>query len=137
MNKILSTLALVFMGSIAWAQQSPEHRIVFQHTTADTTAQKALMKQLGNMLSVSPTTQVEVVCHGPGLNMLVAQSSRVSENLAGFAARGVVFNACQFSMKERKVAPEQLLPSVKQVPAGIIYIVTMQEEGFHYIKSGF
>jgi hypothetical protein len=137
MKKILSILALVFAGSFAWAQQSPEHRIVFQHTTADTTAQKALMKQLGNMLSVSPTTQIEVVCNGPGLNMLVAQSSRVSEKLAGFAARGVVFNACQFSMKERKVAPEQLLPSVKQVPAGIIYIVTKQEEGFHYIKSGF
>ena len=137
MNKILTILALVFMGSIAWAQQGPEHRIVFQHTTADTTAQKALMKQLGNMLSVSPTTQIEVVCHGPGLNMLVAQNSRVAEKLAGFAARGVVFNACQFSMKERKVAPEQLLPSVKQVQAGIIYIVTKQEEGFHYIKSGF
>lgn len=137
MNKILTILALVFMGSIAWAQQNPEHRIVFQHTTADTTAQKALMKQLGNMLSVSPTTQIEVVCHGPGLNMLVAHSSRVAEKLAGFAARGVVFNACQFSMNERKVAPEQLLPAVQQVPAGIIYIVTKQEEGFHYIKSGF
>lgn len=137
MKKILTILALVFMGNFAWAQESPEHRIVFQHTTADTTAQKALMKQLGNMLSVSPTTQVEVVCHGPGLNMLVTQHSRVAETLAGFAARGVVFNACQFSMKERKVAPEQLLPSVTQVPAGIIYIVTKQEEGFHYIKSGF
>ena len=81
MKKILNILALVFMGNFVWAQQSPEHRIVFQHTTADTTAQKALMKQLGNMLSVSPTTQVEVVCHGPGLNMLVAQSSRVSRSL--------------------------------------------------------
>jgi intracellular sulfur oxidation DsrE/DsrF family protein len=69
--------------------------------------------------------------------MLVSDKSRVADNLNGFAARGVVFSACQFSMKERKVAPEQLLPSVKQVPAGIIYIVTKQEEGFHYIKSGF
>ena len=137
MNKILSILALVFMGSIAWAQESPEHRIVFQHTTADTTAQKALMKQLGNLLSVSPTTQVEVVCHGPGLNMLLSDKSRVAEKLAGFAARGVVFSACQFSMKERKVSADQLLPSATQVPAGIIYIVTKQEEGFHYIKSGF
>ncbi len=137
MKKILTILALVFAGSFAWAQHSPEHRIVFQHTTADTTAQKALMKQLGNLLSVSPTTQIEVVCHGPGLNMLVADKSRVADKLAGFAARGVVFNACQFSMKERKVAPEQLLPAVQQVPAGIIYIVTKQEEGFHYIKSGF
>jgi intracellular sulfur oxidation DsrE/DsrF family protein len=40
-------------------------------------------------------------------------------------------------MKERKVSADQLLPGVQQVPAGIIYIVTKQEEGFHYIKSGF
>lgn len=137
MKKFLTTLALVLLSAAAWAQTAPEHRIVFQHTTADTTAQKALMKQLGNMLSVSPTTQVEVVCHGPGLNMLVSDKCRVADKLSGFAARGVVFSACQFSMKERKVSADQLLPGVQQVPAGIIYIVTKQEEGFHYIKSGF
>lgn len=137
MKRLILFVALALLSQNAWAQSAPEHRIVFQHTTGDTTASKALMKQLGNMLSVSPTSQIEVVCHGPGLDMLTSTKSRVGSKVAEFASKGVVFNACQFSMKERNVLADQLLPSSKQVPAGIIYLVTKQEQGFHYIKSGF
>lgn len=137
MKRLITLFALLLLVQSAWAQSAPEHRIVFQHTTGDTTASKALMKQLGNMLSVSPTTQIEIVCHGPGLDMLTSTKSRIAPKVAEFSAKGVVFSACQFSMKERNVSADQLLPSVKQVPAGILYVVTKQEQGFHYIKSGF
>ncbi len=143
MKTAFTALVLCFAAPAAWAQSAvpihstPEHRIVFQHTTGYTTASKALMKQLGNMLSVSPTSQIEIVCHGPGLDMLVQSKSRIAAKIAEFSAKGVVFNACQFSMRERSVTPDQLLPQVQQVPAGIIYIVSKQELGFNYIKSGF
>lgn len=113
------------------------HKIVFQLTTADTTAHKALMKQLANITSVSPKTKIEVVCHGPGLDMLRNDKSIVSTKIEKFAAQGVVFNVCQFSMKERDVAAEQILSSAKFVEAGILYIVDLQSKGWFYIKSGF
>ncbi|HRD40426.1 MAG TPA: hypothetical protein PLC65_17485, partial [Bacteroidia bacterium] len=84
------------------ASSKPEHKIIFQLTTGDTTAHKQLMKQFSNILSVSPTTQIEVVCHGPGLDMLVAGKTIVGDKIKLMAEKGVAFKACEFSMKERK-----------------------------------
>lgn len=113
------------------------YQIVFQLTTADTTAHKALMKQLANITSVSPKTKIEVVCHGPGLDMLRNDKSVVSTKIEQFANQGVVFNVCEFSMKERSVSSNQILPTAKFVEAGILYIVGLQSKGWFYIKSGF
>ncbi len=118
------------------AQGSADHKIVFQLTSNDTLAHKALMKQLGNILTLSPTTKLEVVCHGPGLSMLVNQTSIVTEKISEFSEKGVDFMACQFSMKERKVAKEELHLNAKIVPGGILEIVQKQEQGWSYIKSG-
>lgn len=112
-------------------------KIIFQLSAGDTLAHKALMKQLGNITSVEPTTQIEVVCHGPGLDMLRKDKSTVAAKVDEFTQKGVVFNACEFSMKERNVKAEEILPSARFVKAGIIYIVTKQREGWSYIKAGF
>lgn len=112
-------------------------KIVFQLSTGDTLAHKALMKQLGNITSVEPGVKIEVVCHGPGLDMLRKDKSTVADKINEYTQKGIVFNACEFSMKERNVSPEQILPSAKYVKAGIVYIVNKQREGWSYIKSGF
>ena len=48
------------------------HRIVFQLSSGDSLAHKSLMKQLNNFISIAPKSKIEVVCHGPGLDILVA-----------------------------------------------------------------
>lgn len=113
------------------------HRIIFQLTTADTLSHKALMKQLGNITSVAPGTQIEVVCHGPGLDMLHLDKSVVLEKLKQFAGPNIHFMACEFSMKERNVPVEKITPVAGFVKAGILEIVSKQEQGWSYIKSGF
>lgn len=113
------------------------HKIVFQLTSNDTTAHKSLMKQLNNITSVAPTTKIEVVCHGPGLDMLVSDKTIVLEKIKQLKAIGVDFIACEFSIKERNVPIEKIIPEAGFVKAGIIEIVTKQEQGWSYIKSGF
>lgn len=131
-------MTLAFVCASGYAQgRGGAHKIVFQLSVNDTLAHKALMKQLGNILSVAPDTKIEIVCHGPGLEMLQKEKSIVAEKVAGFSARGVDFRACEFSMKERKVEKSQILPSAGFVEAGIIEIVSKQEQGWSYIKSGF
>lgn len=141
---VMRTILLLFLSSFLFAsttfsqeKSSEPLKIVFQLTTSDTTAHKALMKQLGNITSVKPDTKIEVVCHGPGLDMLRSDRSIVADKVKGFAAKGVAFNACEFSLKERKVTKEAILPVAGYVEAGIIHIVTRQTEGWHYIKAGF
>jgi len=113
------------------------HKIVFQLTTNDTMAHKSLMKQLSNITSVAPTTKIEVVCHGPGLDMLVTGKTVVQEKIKQLKVIGVDFVACEFSIKERNVPIEKIIPEAGFVKAGIIEIVTKQEQGWSYIKSGF
>jgi intracellular sulfur oxidation DsrE/DsrF family protein len=152
MKKIFFALFSLFISLSVFAQPKCEEtqfstaektqiqeplKIVFQLSIGDTLAHKALMKQIGNITSVEPTTLIEVVCHGPGLDMLRKDKSTVTKKIDEFSQKGVVFNACEFSMKERNVTSEQIISSSKFVKAGIIYIVTKQREGYSYIKSGF
>jgi intracellular sulfur oxidation DsrE/DsrF family protein len=88
---LLFLLMLVGSSSLMHAQSrseaKPEHKIIFQLTTGDTTAHKQLMKQFGNILSVSPTTKIEVVCHGAGLEMLVIGKTIVEDKIKLFSEK--------------------------------------------------
>jgi intracellular sulfur oxidation DsrE/DsrF family protein len=142
MKKIFGFLFFFLVAVIVHGQETPlnkkVHKIVFQLSTGDTLAHKALMKQINNITTVAPTTLIEVICHGPGLSMIVKNTSIVSEKVTAFQQLHTIqFYACEFSMQERKVVKENILPSVGFVPAGIIAIVTRQEEGWSYIKAGF
>jgi len=113
------------------------HRIVFQVASGDSMVHKQLMKQLGNILNVAPGTQLEVVCHGPGLDMLIAEKTVVAEKIKALHAKGINFQACEFSMKDRNVEKSQMIADASYVPYAIIHIATRQEQGWSYIKSGF
>jgi len=132
---ILSFLFLITLVNIS--AQSNKHQIVFQMVTSDTLAHKAFMKQLGNIHSVSPESSIKVVVHGPGLDMISIKKSIVTKSIQNAIEHGVVFEVCEFSMKERKVEKSEVLPFVQYTPAGIIRIVELQDQGFKYIKSGF
>ena len=140
-NIITSLFLLLFAFSIN-AQKNkldsnkPEHKIVFQLTTGDTTSHKQLIKQFNNILSVSPSTKIEVVCHGAGLDMLISDKTIVEEKIKLLSEKGVVFNACEFSIKERKVDRTKIILVAGFVPAGIVEIVSKQEQGWSYIKAG-
>lgn len=119
------------------SEKKTVHKIIFQITTEDTLAQKALMKQLNNILTLAPDTKLEVVCHGPGLNMLVSGKTIVQDKVQQMKKKGVEFVACEFSMSERNIPKDKIIPEAGFVKGGIIEIVTKQEEGWSYIKSGF
>ncbi len=137
MKYIVALLITLAAFGKASAQYDGDYKIIFQLATADTLAHKALMKQIKNITSVAPQTQIEVVCHGPGLSILQKSKSVVPDKIANFSKKGIVFNACEFSMSERNVPAEDILPEAGFVKAGILEIVSKQQEGWFYIKAGF
>jgi hypothetical protein len=151
MKKLLVAALLLIVGSSVNAQNEKHvcpgdemksekkavHKIIFQITTEDTPAQKALMKQLNNILTLAPDTKLEVVCHGPGLNMLVSGKTIVQDKIQQMKKKGVEFVACEFSMSEINVSKDKIISDAGFVKGGIIEIVTKQEEDWSYIKSGF
>lgn len=133
----LALLAFSFADAGAQTNQQAPRQILFQLTTADTLAHKALMKQVNNILTVAPDTKIEIVCHGPGISMMQVDKSVVKPQVDQYAQKGVVFSVCAFSLKERNVTREQILTQAQFIPAGIIHIVDQENSGWTYIKAGF
>lgn len=117
--------------------ENKQHKVVFQLSSEDTLVHKSLMKQLNNIITVAPDSKIEVVCHGPGLNMLISGKTIVQEKINQLKKRNIVFVACEFSMSERNIPKEKIIPEAGFVPYAIIEIVSRQEEGWSYIKPGF
>ena len=138
MKKLLILFALVLSSISLVAQQTEhQHHLVIQLASGDTLEHKMLMKQLKNLQEASPTTEVEVVCHGPGLDLLVTGHTTMAAKVTEFAGKGVHFLACENTMKDRHVERSQLLPGAGTVSSAIIHIMERQEDGWSYVKAGF
>lgn len=120
------------------AQTTETHtKIVFQMSSPDTLVHKSLMKQLNNILSVAPQTKIKVVCHGPGIYILVPDQSNATLTIQRLQLRGVEFIGCEFSIEERKISSDRMLKGISYAKAGILEIAKLQDEQWRYIKSGF
>ncbi len=138
MKKLLLLLVLFLGTTGVFAQDAPrQHRIVMQLTSGDTLVHKNLMKQFKNMKEAAPTMQIEVVCHGPGMDLLMSDRSIVQAKLKEFATQGIIFLACENTIKERNLDRSKVILEAGYVKAGIIHIVERQEDGWSYIKAGF
>lgn len=144
MKNILLLTVLLLATNITFAQTrktakakpAKVHKIIYQLTNGDAEIHKALMRQLGHVLEAAPTAKIEVVCHGPGLDMLVENKTAVKDKIAEFSAKDVKFFACENTLKQKNIDRTAIVTEAGFVPAGIIYIVERQEQGWSYIKAG-
>jgi uncharacterized protein len=139
---ILLPIMFVFLSILARAQQSPEvidlkkHKIVIQFADSDSLAQVRVTQQIGNVRRCWPNADIEIVCLAGGLDLLMTSKSKASEEVAGWTAEGVVFAACNNTMKNRNIKKEDLLSHAVVVPSAIVELATKQEQGWSYFRSG-
>ncbi len=139
-KNLLMTLIVSMLAFVSNAQSGTsgkQHKIVFHLMNDDTTVHKMLMKQVNNVLVAAPDSKIEVVCHGPGINLLVTEKTKEREKIQQYKDKGVVFAACENTLKEKNIAKDKIIPEAIFVPAALIEIVTRQEEGWSYIKAGY
>ena len=82
------------------------------------------------------TTEVLVVAHSKGLGMLLKENNTMADRMKEMAGSGVVFAACENTMKKKNVSKDQLLPFATTTDSGVAEVVRKQEAGWSYIKSG-
>lgn len=140
LTKYLLVYALIaLIGNTAQAQSNTfkKHLIVMQLTSADTMVHKGLMKQLNNLKTGwGDTVNIEVVCHGPGIELLLSNKSKFSQQINQLQQKGIDFVACENTMLEKKINKTEILPNMIFVRMGIGEIILKQEQGWHYIKAG-
>ena len=139
---VLSLLLLISTIKIT-AQTTPsvpnlkKYKIVIQLTNGDTAVHRATVKQIFNALAAAPNSKIEVVCHNNGISFLQTAKTFQGDKIKELKGKGVVFVACENTLRERKIDKTEIVPEAGFVPAGIIEVVDKQTKGWSYLKAGF
>lgn len=122
----------------AQTTSNTNHRIVMQLSSKDTLVWKGLMNNLKHLKAAwGDSVQIEVIAHGPGIEMLMKNKTTQQEKINAFSKRGIVFMACENTLKEKNISKESIIAASRFVPMGLGEIVHKQEQGWSYIKVGF
>ncbi len=136
MNKIVLLIIVTIMISGSLIAQR-QHKVVFEITSADTADYRGVLRSVNNALKDAPGTKIEIVCHGPAIFMLVKEKSVLADAMQELQTKqGVSFAACANSMRKNNLDKSQLVPVATVVPNGVLEVVSKQEDGWSYIKSG-
>jgi len=116
---------------------SQSHRIVMEVSSDNPAVWEAAQNNAENLKkSLGEPTAIEVVAHGGGLGMLLLTNAGQAERLQKLSASGIVFAACENTMRRKNIARASLLPFVTTVDSGVAEVVRKQEAGWSYVKSG-
>lgn len=131
--KFLLVGALLISSSLLKAQS----KIVWDMPSGDTTQQRTLLRQVGNVLAAAPDTKIEIVFHGNAVYGLLKDTGYFKEQIINFHKKGVVMAVCNNALKMRNIHTNRVIPEAVIVPVAILELVKKQEEGWSYIKAGF
>lgn len=81
---------------------------------------KALMNHIKHLKnSWGDSVQIEVIAHGPGIEMLMATKTAQQKMIAEFKQMGVLFAGCENTLKQRNISKVDIIPEAGFVPSGI------------------
>jgi intracellular sulfur oxidation DsrE/DsrF family protein len=126
---------LTLIAGVSFGQQTS--RVVLHVQSADSIVHRSIVSQVSNIKKEIPDAQIELVCHGPGIEFLTNKNGVYARRLQNANLKDVVLVGCEFTMKQRNYKKEDLVPFVTTVPFGIVEILKKEQAGWLYIKLGF
>ncbi|HKW36824.1 MAG TPA: DsrE family protein [Burkholderiales bacterium] len=131
---LIAAVALSLAASGAWAQD----KVVYHFDGGLGQATKGL-RNINNHLEVDPKAKIIAVAHADGVDFLMEGAK---DRLGPFDARvqdlmsrGVKFQVCEITLRNRKLKKDQFIIGVDFVPSGVVQITHLQQkEGYAYLK---
>jgi intracellular sulfur oxidation DsrE/DsrF family protein len=135
---IFLLFTMVFSFHYCYAQtETKQHNIVIQLNTADTSAWSSTIGNIKNIQKIWLNhLQIEVVVHGKAINLLVKDKTYFANDIISLTKEGIVFVACENTMRKYKVVKSDLLLEANTVPSGVVEVILKQEQGWRYLKAG-
>ena len=135
--KISKVLAGIVI-SLAAVGASAQDKVAYHIDNTETQALKGL-RNVKNHIDTDPTAQITVVTHADGVDFLMAgakdrNGSDFSGPVAALKARGVKFEVCEITLKNRGIKKEQFIEEADFTPSGVVRLAKLQQQGFAYIK---
>ena len=136
--KVFAVKILLILGmALAFAQD----KVVYHIDNAEAQATKGL-RNVRNHLDVAPETKITVVTHANGVDFLMEGAKDKANPNIDYAtlvnalkARGVKFEVCEITLKNRNLTKNQFILDAEFTPSGVARIGQLQSrENFAYIK---
>ena len=131
---LLAVLTLSLASAACWGQE----KAVYHFDSGVEQATKGL-RNINNHLEVDPKARLVAVTHADGVDFLMEGAK---DRFGPFDARvqdlmgkGVKFQVCEITLRNRKLRKDQFILGVEFVPSGVAQITHLQQkEGYAYLK---
>jgi uncharacterized protein len=130
----LAAFALLVASGLAAAQDKVVYHV------SDTAAQAlGALRNIRNHLDTDPGAKITVVTHAQGIDFLMegakdANGSTYAGPVAALKGRGVTFEVCEITLKNRNIKKETFLQEVDFTPSGVVRLTKLQLQGYAYIR---
>jgi uncharacterized protein len=139
--KKLSLAALVVASGWFATEAQAQEKVVYHIDNTEMQATKGL-RNIRNHMDVAPDSKITVVAHAEGIDFLM-EGAKDPKNpnvdysalVSALKARGVKFEVCEITLKNRGLKKEQFILDVDYTPSGVVRIAKLQAKEAHaYIK---
>jgi uncharacterized protein len=135
----------LFAMTRARTEPAKPHRLVIHIDQNDAEVMNLALNNARNVLDYfrdrNEDIDIEIVTYGPGLHMLRDDTSPVKDRIKQLAdvsfPSKIVFSACNITkaaMEKREGHSIAMVPQARLVPAGVVRIMELQEQGYGYVK---
>ena len=141
MRRIFHLVLTLVTTALLCATALAQDRVVYHIDDAAAQATKGL-RNIRNHLDVAPDTKIAVVTHANGVDFLMDGTKDAKDPNIDYAslvsalkARGVTFEICEITLRNRNLKKEQFNMDATFTPSGVVRIGRLQSrENFAYIK---
>ena len=135
MKRILIFLTVLFASVAAHAQD----KVVYHFDGGLAQATKGL-RNIRNHLDTDPQAKIVAIAHAEGVDFLM-EGAKTTNNqefaalVGDLMGRGVKFEICEITLKNRNLKKEQFILGPTFVPSGVVRIANLQaRDQYAYIK---
>ncbi|EWS56067.1 MULTISPECIES: DsrE family protein [unclassified Methylibium] len=112
---------------------------VAYHVNEAQTQALATLRNIRNHLDTDPSAQITVVTHANGVDFLMEgakdpNGGEYAATVSALVSRGVKFEICEITLKNRNLKKEQFIQEATFTPSGVVRLTKMQLQGYAYIK---
>ena len=97
------------------------------------------LRNIRNHLDSDPAARIVVVTHADGVDLLMEGAKAPSGTefaplVAALRARGVRFEVCEITLRDRKLSKDLFIQEADFTPSGVVRLAQLQQQGYAYIK---
>ena len=131
---------LLMLGVLSVGSAAAQSSVVYHLDNASIQGLKGL-RNIRNHLDVAPQTKIVVVTHAEGVDLLI-EGAKDEKNaveyaplIAALKSRGVRFEICEITLKNRKLSKDQFILDAEFTPSGVVRIADLQfRDKYAYVK---